>query len=97
MTLVLDPIYLVNLTLCIIILILGVFGYRKKGNPVQLYVGIAFGLFGISHLATILGLKADLETFLIVVRTIAYLVVVFALYKILTQRPADADSTETKQ
>ena len=46
MALVLDPIYIVNLTLCIIILILGIFGYRKKGNPVPLYVGIAFGLFG---------------------------------------------------
>ena len=43
MALVLDPIYIVNLTLCIIILILGIFGYRKKGNPVPLHVGIAFG------------------------------------------------------
>lgn len=86
MALVLDPIYIVNLTLCIIILILGVFGYRKKGNPVQLYVGIAFGLFGVSHLATILGLKNYLEVPLIVIRTAAYLVVVFALYKILTKR-----------
>jgi hypothetical protein len=86
MVLVLDPIYIVNLMLCIIILFLGVFGYRKKGNPVQLYVGIAFGLFGVSHLATILGLKDALEVPLIVIRTIAYLVVVFALYTILTRR-----------
>jgi uncharacterized membrane protein (UPF0136 family) len=87
MALVLDPIYIVNLTLCTIILILGIFGYRKKGNPVPLYVGIAFGLFGVSHAATILGLKDDLEAPLIVVRTIAYLAVVFALYKILTRQP----------
>lgn len=86
MALVLDPIYIVNLTLCIIILILGIFGYRKKGNPVPLYVGIAFGLFGVSHAATILGLKNDLEVPLIVIRTIAYLAVVFAIYKILTRR-----------
>jgi len=86
MALVLDPIYIINLTLCIIILILGVFSYRKKGNTVPLYVGIAFGLFGVSHAATILGFKNDLEAFLITVRTMAYLVVVFALYKILTRR-----------
>jgi hypothetical protein len=86
MALVLDPIYIVNLTLCIIILLLGVFGYIKKGNPAPLYVGIAFGLFGISHLATILGLKDALEAFLIVIRTVAYLAVIFALYTILKRQ-----------
>jgi len=86
MALVLDPIYIVNLTLCIIILLLGFFGYRKNGNPVPLYVGIAFGLFGVSHLATILGLKYALEAFLIVIRTVAYLAVIFALYTILNRR-----------
>jgi hypothetical protein len=86
MALVLDPLFIVNLTLCIIILMLGIFGYRKKGNPAPLYVGIAFGLFGVSHLATILGLKDALEIFLIVIRTVAYLAVIFALYTILKRR-----------
>ena len=86
MALVLDPMYIVNLTLCILILFLGFFGYRKTGNPVPLCIGMAFGLFGISHLATILGLKTALEAFLIVIRTVAYLVVVFALYTILNRR-----------
>ena len=79
---VLDPIYFVNLILCTIILILGFFGYRKTSNSVAIYVGIAFGLFGISHLATILGLKDMLEVFLILLRTIAYFLVVFALWTI---------------
>ena len=86
MALVLDPIYIMNLTLCIIIFLLGFFGYRKNGNPVPLYVGIAFGLFGVSHLATILALKYALEVFLIVIRTVAYLLVIFALYTILNRR-----------
>jgi hypothetical protein len=81
MAFVLDPIYVVNLTLCIIILLLGVFGYRK-GNTVSLYVGAAFGLFGVSHLVTILGFKDALDIFLIIIRTLAYLLVVFALYLI---------------
>jgi hypothetical protein len=86
MTYVLAPIYIVNLTLCIIILLLGFFGYRKTGNTVPLYVGLAFGLFGVSHLATILGLKDTLDVFLIVIRTAAYLMVVFALYTIVKRR-----------
>ena len=86
MAYVLDPIYIVNLALCIIILLLGFFGYRKTGNAVPLYVGLAFGLFGVSHLATILGLKDTLEVFLIVIRTAAYLMVVFALYTIVKRR-----------
>lgn len=51
-----------------------------------LYVGIAFGLFGVSHLMTLLGLKDALEIVLIVVRTLAYLLVAFALYTVAFKR-----------
>ena len=81
-----DPMYAVNLALCIIILVLGCWGYRRGGDRVPLYVGIAFGLFGVSHLMTLLGLKEALETVLIVVRTIAYLIVAFALYNVAAKR-----------
>ena len=81
MALVLDPIYIVNLVLCAVILALGYLGYRKTGNQAVLVVGIAFGLFGISHLATILGYAKDLETPLIAIRTLAYLIVAYALYR----------------
>ena len=77
-----DPIYMVNLLLCIIIVILGYWGYKKSGSSVPLYIGIAFGLFGLSHLATLLGYRETLKTVLIVVRTLAYLIVIFALYKV---------------
>lgn len=77
-----DPMYLVNLVLCIIIVVLGYWGFKKSGDSVPLYIGIAFGLFGISHLSILLGLKDTLETPLIVVRLLAYVVVIFALYKI---------------
>jgi len=81
-----DPMYVVNLVLCIIILALGCWGYRKTEDRVPMYVGIAFGLFGVSHLVTLLGLKEALETVLIVIRTLAYLIVVFALYKVIVRR-----------
>ena len=81
-----NPIITVNLVLCIIILALGIWGYSKKKGDVALYIGIAFGIFGISHLLTLLGLAAGLTAFLIAIRLIAYLLVVFALYRILAKK-----------
>jgi hypothetical protein len=77
-----NHISILNLTLCTIILALGVMGYSRKKNILPLFIGIAFGLFGISHLLTIIGLKETLETFLIVIRTIAYLTVVYTVFQI---------------
>jgi len=76
-----DPITVVNFFLCIVILALGIVVYCQKNDAVSLYVGVAFGLFGVSHLATLLGLAEALTALLIIVRTVAYLIVVFALYK----------------
>jgi hypothetical protein len=81
MTFTWDPIYTMNLAFCIIILVLGYLSYNKKGDKTPLYIGIAFGLFGISHLTTLLGLKETLTSILIIIRTLAYLIVIFALYK----------------
>jgi hypothetical protein len=81
MTFTWDPIYTVNLVLCIVILVFGYWGHKKREDRVPLYIGIAFGFFGISHLATLLGLKETLTDVLIVIRALAYLIVVFALYK----------------
>jgi len=82
MNIVWDPITIVNLVLCVIILAFGLVGWRRSGKMFALYVGIAFGLFGLSHLATILGLKDLLEIALVIVRTIAYVLVAFALYQV---------------
>lgn len=72
---------MLNLVLCVVIFIFGLMGWRRSGKVLPLYIGIAFGLFGLSHLATILGLVAKLEVLLIVIRTVAYLIVVYAVYK----------------
>lgn len=82
MNVVWDPIYIVNLVLCVIILSFGLVGWRRSGKMFPLYVSIAFGLFGLSHLVTILGLKESLETAMIVIRTLAYVLVAFALYQV---------------
>jgi hypothetical protein len=75
-----DAITLVNLILCVIIVVLGCVGYGKAKDKWPLYIAIAFGLFGVSHLLTLLGLKDTLEAFLIAIRTIAYLVVIYTVY-----------------
>lgn len=75
-----DTMTFINLLLCIVILIFGILGYQRSKSRVVLYVGCAFGLFGLSHLATLLGLKDALNAVLIVVRTAAYLIVAYALY-----------------
>lgn len=77
-----DTVTAINLVLSVAILALGVVGFRRSGKAIALYVGLAFGLFGLSHLATLLDLKDSLEAELIGVRTLAYLLVAFALYRL---------------
>ena len=56
-----DTMTFVNLVLSIVILVFGILGYQRSKSQVVLYVGIAFGLFALSHLATLLGLKDSLK------------------------------------
>ena len=79
-------ILIVNLVLCIIILVLGIWGYMKKKGDAPLYTGIAFGLFGISHLLNILGLAAGMNALIVAIRFIAYLLVIFALYRMISRK-----------
>jgi uncharacterized membrane protein (UPF0136 family) len=85
-TIVWDTMTFINLVLCGAILVLGVVGYYKKESNAILYIGIAFGLFGISHLSTLLGYRTILEGVLIWVRTIGYLVVIIAVITLLLER-----------
>jgi hypothetical protein len=81
----LDIITLVNLILAIVIFGLGFWAYSKKKGYVPLYIGTAFLLFAITHLITLLGLAAALTVLLIIIRIIAYVIVIGALYRILAK------------
>ena len=74
-----DPIAVINLSLCIIVVVLGFMGFRKNDDNASLAVGIAFGLFGVSHLISLMGMSARLSNFVIIIRMLAYLIVVTAL------------------
>ncbi|EKQ54677.1 MAG: hypothetical protein B655_0670 [Methanobacterium sp. Maddingley MBC34] len=80
MTIILDPVTILNLIFCIIIVCLGYWEYHKKESLIALYIAITFGLFGIAHLAIILGVKSS-DIFILGIRSIAYLVIIYALYK----------------
>jgi hypothetical protein len=60
---------------------------RARAIPgVSLYIGIAFGLFAVSHALTLAGLAASLEAFIICIRTIGYLLVIVAPARILLKK-----------
>lgn len=75
-----DPVVMVNLILCIIILALGVTAYVKTKRTWPLLIGAAFGFFGISHLFSIIGIAEDLETVLLVARIAGYGLTLYAIY-----------------
>ena len=75
-----DTITFINLVLCIVILVFGIIGWQRSKNLVPLYIAIAFGLFGLSHLATLLGLNTSLNVLLIIIRLAAYLLVTYTVY-----------------
>lgn len=62
-----DAVTVVNFVLAAVIFILGVSLFGRKKSSLALYIGIAFGLFAISHLVTLLGLAESLAIPLIVV------------------------------
>ncbi len=53
---------------------------------VSLFIGIAFGLFAISHALTLAGLAETLETFIMIIRILGYLLVIVAPARILMKR-----------
>ncbi|MFC1576584.1 hypothetical protein ACFL3J_02825 [Candidatus Omnitrophota bacterium] len=76
----------INTVLCVMIVFLGIIGYKKNKEKLPLFIGIAFVLFGISHVVTIVGLNLSWLNFLITIRLIAYLIVAFALYQIAVKK-----------
>jgi uncharacterized membrane protein (UPF0136 family) len=82
----------INIVLCLIIVILGILIYTRKGEISALLIGIAFGLFAISHIYSVLGLGTSWEGALITARICGYILIVAALYLVLTSgNPQDDD------
>jgi hypothetical protein len=75
-----DPVVILNFIFCLIIVGLGYWAYRKRKSVIAIYIAITFGLFGISHLSILLGIKSS-DISILVIRSLGYLVIIYALYK----------------
>ena len=85
MAIVPDPVVIVNLILCSVILVLGYLVYRKRENIDALLIGIAFGMFGLSHLNTLLALSLFPEVTFVLLRICGYILVAAALCRVLME------------
>ena len=74
-----DLIGTVNFVLCMLILLLGCRAYvtTKKKDP--FYIGVAFGLFAVSHYIGIFGMERAQQLTVILIRLFAYVIVAFTL------------------
>lgn len=75
-----EIISVINFVFCALILILGFIRYKEGSTIFALYVGIAFGMFGASHLLTIFGLEKKYPVITIGLRTLAYLYILYILF-----------------
>jgi hypothetical protein len=74
----------INLLLCIVIFLLGYLVYRKQEKISAILIGIAFGMFGLSHFSVLTGIVFPEVTF-ILLRICGYLLVAAALWLLLSE------------
>jgi len=80
-----DALGLLYLVFCLAICAFGIWVYSKKKDIVPLYIGFAYALFSIDRFIALLGLASGMDILGIVLRVVAYLLVLFALYKALVK------------
>jgi hypothetical protein len=80
-----DPSVSVNFSLCIVILVLGYLVYRKQEKISALLIGIAFGMFGLSHFSVLFGITLFPEITFILLRVCGYILVAAALFLFLSE------------
>jgi len=78
---IITDVYLLNFSLCMVIIVLGFWVYKLTDDAIALYIVSAFGLFGISHLAGLLGLVKHFSVLFSIIRTLGYVLVIFALIR----------------
>lgn len=75
-----DPTTLLNFIFALIIVILGYWVFKAKKLTLAVYIAITFALFAVSHLAVLLGVPGS-DISIIVIRSLAYLVVIYGLIR----------------
>ena len=77
---ILDPIYIVNLLLSLIIVSGGIYAYIRSKSKIPLYIGLGFFGFGLTHLSLIMGLDSSYELYIVAICTISYLIMLSAYF-----------------
>lgn len=75
-----------NLIMCLGIFVVGYLAYKKKKDKLLLNIGIAFGFFAVSHLVVLLGFRGNVATMLVLIRAIAYLIILVALSRFVSAK-----------
>lgn len=81
-----DPVMFLNFILTLAIFIIALIEYLRRKIEFALYLCIAFGLLCVTHLLSILGLDTLLSPVIIVIRPVAYLLIIFALYRVWVEK-----------
>jgi len=76
-----DLVTLVNLLLCLVIVSMGLLGYRRSKHTFPLMMAVIFTLFALSHFMVLLGLSGDLGILVFAIRVVAYGLVIYLLYR----------------
>jgi PAS domain S-box-containing protein len=80
MPLVPDPIALMNIALCSIIVGMCIWSYRRGGDLAFLSIGASFGFFGILPVATVMGISGLPDIALMVITVLASLLIILGIF-----------------
>ena len=81
-----DLLSILNLVLTGALCGLAIWGYTQNKYVVLLFIAIGYGLFFIAHLLVLVGLAASLNTVLILIRVVGYVLIGIAVYKLATKK-----------
>jgi hypothetical protein len=77
----LDVVNALNLALCALILAVGCVDYARTKVKAPFHIGVAFGLFAVSHVIALAGVQRSFAATNILIRVFAYLIVLFSLWE----------------
>jgi hypothetical protein len=80
-----DLITVLNFVLNLAIILVGLMAYMKTKNFVPLYIGLAFVLFSITHLLTLLDMATAMFYPIFVLRAMGYVTIIYTLYKMMAK------------
>ena len=76
----------INMVLCIMIFAIGCIGYVRTKVKAPFHIGVAFGLFAVSHVIALFGVQGSFATTIMLIRIFAYLIVLSVLWEMRSKK-----------